>query len=604
MRTRILLILAALAAPALGQEAQTSISETIERAIAGYQRAWLPKQKELNKLVVVVDPADLGSEREALFSLQAAGHLLHLIQRGGGVPVLTRVDEAPAPDCVNGSAVALATHAKRSRCHLAIRLVSQERSDAPLPASREDGALPPSTKPEARRLANLVAFSLGDGATAGIVGTAASPPIETPVVTMSLLMPPASADALATRKAGRDQAERIYHGLSAFAIAQRPALDACRGAVPEGDPATSQPVPLHTPQMPRPEKMRLAARQICPEGALPPSRAAWYCDLHRKVLMSDTTVVYFEPQVSVSGDSVTLTGATENSLLPLGLLTSLQSLGITRVDNRVRLLPDESRLDGRLFGACRAMMVRTFKKPEETSTPMTQIFYGEPLFLLDREAGFYLVHSSEGYIGWVRERAVQPMILEQFREYAGARTAVLLKDLELPEGILRTGSRLQIGSEQGGSIAIRRPEGGVLQISANQLHVIDHTAQTERRVRAALDLLYTPYVFGARSTIGLDCSGLTGSTLERIGASPPRDAAQQFLSGKLVATRWYREDMRLGDLIYFIDESGKIFHTGMALSATHFIHSSSPEVQISCWTKGDRLYESRWDERFLAAKRP
>ncbi len=595
MRTRILLILAALAAPALGQEAHTSISETIERAIASYQRAWLPKQKELKRLVVVVDPADLGSERESLFALQTAGHLHHLIQRGGGVPVLTRVDEAPAPDCANGSAVALAAHAKRSRCHLAIRLLTGEASEQ---------ILLPAGKPEVGELAKKMAVGLGSGATAGILGVKDRPTLDTPAVTIILDLPPASADALATRKAGRDQAESLYKALAACAIANRAALDACRGSVPEGDPATSQPVPLHTPQMPRPEKMRLAARQICPEGALPPSRAAWYCDLHRKILMSDTTVVHFEPQVTVSDDSVMLAGTTESSLLPLGLVTSLQSLGITRVENRVRLLPDESRLDGQLFGACRAMMVRTFKKPDETSTPMTQIFYGEPLFLLDREAGFYLVHSSEGYLGWVRERAVQTMVLEQFREYAGARTAVLLEDLQSPEGILRTGSRLQVGSEQGGSIAIRRPEGGTLQIPADALRVIDHTAAAEQRVRAALDLLYTPYVFGARSTIGLDCSGLTGSTLERIGGSPPRDAAQQFLSGKLVATRWYRGDMRLGDLIYFLDESGKIFHTGMALNASHFIHSSSPEVQISCWTKGDRLYEQRWDERFLAAKRP
>ena len=82
------------------------------------------------------------------------------------------------------------------------------------------------------------------------------------------------------------------------------------------------------------------------------------------------------------------------------------------------------------------------------------------------------------------------------------------------------------------------------------------------------------------------------------------DAAQQFLSGKLVASRWYRDGIRPGDRLYFIETSGKIFHTGVAISQTHFVHCSAPEVQISSLKKGDRLYREQWDNTFLAAKRP
>jgi cell wall-associated NlpC family hydrolase len=104
--------------------------------------------------------------------------------------------------------------------------------------------------------------------------------------------------------------------------------------------------------------------------------------------------------------------------------------------------------------------------------------------------------------------------------------------------------------------------------------------------------------------VGIDCSGLVGNLMEREGQAPARDAAQQFLSGKLVGTPWYRDAIRAGDRLYFINASGKISHTGIAMSPTHFIHSSPPGVQINSLRKGDRLYSAHWDETFLGAKRP
>ena len=53
-----------------------------------------------------------------------------------------------------------------------------------------------------------------------------------------------------------------------------------------------------------------------------------------------------------------------------------------------------------------------------------------------------------------------------------------------------------------------------------------------------------------------------------------------------------------------IDASGKIFHTGIALSPAHFVHCSGPQTQISSLRTGDRLYSEHWDVTFLAAKRP
>lgn len=595
LRSLILVVLAT--APVVAQQSSTPLTARIQEAIESYQPPWMPPRGELSGLVVVVDAAELGTQDERVLALQTADHLFHLIQRGGGVPVLTRVDEAPAPECAEGSTKGLVTSCARSRCHLALRLIAAPKQAADSPM------LPKSA--DALQLSQKLASELGKMASAGIAAAKERPALAVPLVTGFIEAPPASADPLTQRRAHRERAESIYHAITAFALAYRQQLDAVRAAVPAtAEAATSQPVPLYAPHPPRTEKMKLAARQIWPTGTLPLDRVAWYTEMHRRVMMNDRTEVFFEPQVAVEGETAILMGSSSNNLLASGLIESLRALGIASAENRVRSLPDESRLEGKLFAACCASMARSFRQASELSGPQTQILYGEPLLLLDRQDGMYLVQSSEGYLGWMRESAVLPMTRERFRKYASPTVAVLLQNIDTPEGLIRAGSRLPVASAERRRIVLRRPEGGTLEASPDQARVFDSTIAGEQRARAALELLHTPYLFGARSDIGLDCSGLAGRAMEQCGLSPPRDAFQQFLSGKLVATRWYREDLRAGDLIYFMDESGKIFHTAIALSATHFIHASVPEVQISCWTKGDRLYNQHWEDTFLAAKRP
>jgi cell wall-associated NlpC family hydrolase len=135
--------------------------------------------------------------------------------------------------------------------------------------------------------------------------------------------------------------------------------------------------------------------------------------------------------------------------------------------------------------------------------------------------------------------------------------------------------------------------------------LLSSSAGTGREIaEEALAMLDTPYLFGGRSSRGLDCSGLTGTCYGAAGLALPRDARQQALVGQMVATPWNKNGMRPGDLLFFINTQGRVIHTGIALGNGRFVHASPPMVQVNSLDSSDPLYSETWDRAFAFAKRP
>jgi hypothetical protein len=93
----------------------------------------------------------------------------------------------------------------------------------------------------------------------------------------------------------------------------------------------------------------------------------------------------------------------------------------------------------------------------------------------------------------------------------------------------------------------------------------------EKLIENALIYLNAPYLWGGRSPLGIDCSGLTQMLYRLQGIDLPRDAYQQ---AKVGTTLSFIEESDPGDLAFFDNEEGKVTHVGMILEDNHIIHAS------------------------------
>lgn len=96
----------------------------------------------------------------------------------------------------------------------------------------------------------------------------------------------------------------------------------------------------------------------------------------------------------------------------------------------------------------------------------------------------------------------------------------------------------------------------------------------------ALKLQHTPYLWGGRSSFGIDCSGLTQIVYKAKGVKLRRDASQQVHQGESVTFK----EVLPGDLVFFINSKQRVHHVGIALENSQIIHASG-EVRVDNLTE-------------------
>ncbi|HTZ36145.1 MAG TPA: NlpC/P60 family protein [Stellaceae bacterium] len=169
----------------------------------------------------------------------------------------------------------------------------------------------------------------------------------------------------------------------------------------------------------------------------------------------------------------------------------------------------------------------------------TYYHFGEPVRVFDEAAGFAWCQSRrDRYVGYVAAAALQPGEPPQPTHYVAGRGAYRYAepDLRAPavDFLPRHApvSAAQQGLECRGTRYMALAGGGFMPEGCVA------TAPPQSRDLAAAASLYLgcPYLWGGRSALGIDCSGLVQEAFRDLGRTVPRDADLQATTiGKPVA---------------------------------------------------------------------
>ncbi len=352
-------------------------------------------------------------------------------------------------------------------------------------------------------------------------------------------------------------------------------------------------------------KIDALARRIEPSHAGVADRLPQYIAFFRKHMVDEPRLYVFDVQAAPAGDrGAALRGFVELRESRNAVAVYLQMLGFDPVDNQIEVLPAAD-LGEKKFGFIKSAHALCYEEPG-AGLVATDGFLGEPVLLLREQDGNLLVHCGDGYLGWAHGEDVHRVDAADFNAYLDSPAVDVHTDCQAKSGMLvPAGARLKLVGSDDEAVIAQTPTGEELSLPAVSCETWQPpTAAIEAIIANARKLLGTEYVWGGKTSKGIDCSGLVQVSYARAGFSLPRDASQQFQVGQLTGTRWWTAGMRRGDTMYFVDPQGHISHTGIYLGDNEYIHAVTPVVTINSFDPKAKNYSQGRRDGFAFARRP
>ena len=204
----------------------------------------------------------------------------------------------------------------------------------------------------------------------------------------------------------------------------------------------------------------------------------------------------------------------------------------------------------------------------------TEVVMGAAVTFYEAQGGFAFVQLREdGYVGYLPEAALGPA------EPAPTHRVTAVRTFIYPEADMKRPAlgHLSLGAAFAGEPGHGR-EGAFLKLASGGFVFAAHAAAPDQHapdyVGTAERLVGAPYLWGGRTSLGLDCSGLVQLSLVMAGLPCPRDADQQERAlGE--ALPMDLNALRRGDLVFWKG------HVGLMLDESRLIHANGHHMSVA-----------------------
>jgi cell wall-associated NlpC family hydrolase len=210
------------------------------------------------------------------------------------------------------------------------------------------------------------------------------------------------------------------------------------------------------------------------------------------------------------------------------------------------------------------------KDPSHQAPLLTEVLYGERVMIYetDEEGWAWGQLKSDGYVGWLPAAVLLAPQAEPTHRVTALRTLMFPgPSIKLPP---------LDGLPLGAAVAVVSSDDS-LAVTATGGHVpVRHLAPLDTKeddfVALAERFVGVPYLWGGKSSLGIDCSGLVQVALGARGIACPRDSdMQERALGQPISLA----GLQRGDLIFWKG------HVAIALGRNSMIHANAFHMAVA-----------------------
>lgn len=209
--------------------------------------------------------------------------------------------------------------------------------------------------------------------------------------------------------------------------------------------------------------------------------------------------------------------------------------------------------------------------PDDKSEMVTQMLFGDMALVLQMQEKWALVQlDADKYQGWVALGQLSFLQKEEYEELNTQKQWVSNDLIQLLEN-KTLGFSFFVSA---GSI-FRNCTDHTFQLLGHEYYYhgkinLSEKYSSDVLLDHAMIFLHTPYLWGGKSALGMDCSGFTQLVFKMAGKPIHRDASQQATQGEVINLI---HEAKPGDLLFFDNEEGEIIHTGILFDSDTIIHA-------------------------------
>lgn len=237
-------------------------------------------------------------------------------------------------------------------------------------------------------------------------------------------------------------------------------------------------------------------------------------------------------------------------------------------------------------------------EPSDRSEMINQLLLGESARVLEmKDRWIHIEAELDGYQGWINKNEIRFLKPDQFETWNA------IPKTRWPNTSLKAESKKRIYHiPVAGLIAKNHKD--QLVIGEDEIEIPSaHFSPVQRDtfLETALSFLGTPYLWGGRTDVGIDCSGFVQTVFLLHGMLLPRDASMQHDLGNLKGKEL--DHAQPGDLLYFSNDGQSVSHVGFYMGNGTLLHASS-FVRLENISYKDRFensfpYNNRLSERLI-----